>query len=182
LPDEWLAAGQVLLSSGRRLQVVETPGHTRGHVVLHDPVGALLFAGDHVLPTITPSLGLEPCPPDDPLGAFLGSLALVRQMPDAMLLPAHGPVGPSVHARVDELVEHHGRRLDDCERAVKSGADSALAVAGCLRWTRRQRRLDELDEFNEMLAVLETLAHLNLLAAQGRLSVLVDEDAVNRYS
>jgi hypothetical protein len=45
-----------------------------------------------------------------------------------------------------------------------------LGVAGALRWTRRRRRLTELDPFNQMLAVTETRAHLELLAAQGSLA------------
>ena len=48
----------------------------------------LLFAGDHVLPTITPSIGFESAMRANPLGAFLQSLALVRARPDARLLPA----------------------------------------------------------------------------------------------
>ncbi len=168
-PDEWLFEGPLDLTSGRRLAVVETPGHTRGHVVFHDDAAGLLFAGDHVLPAITPSIGFEPALSPDPLGAFLGSLAKVRQLPDAALLPAHGPVAPSVHARVDELVDHHGRRLDEVERAVAGGASTPFEVAGQLRWTRRERAMDELDPFNKMLAVAETWAHLVLLAAQGRL-------------
>ncbi len=169
LPDEWLFEGPLDLASGRRLAVVETPGHTRGHVVFHDPAAGLLFAGDHVLPTITPSIGFEPALSPDPLGAFLGSLAKVRQLPDAVLLPAHGPVATSAHARVDELVDHHGRRLDEVERAVAAGASTPFEVAGRLRWTRRERALDDLDPFNKMLAVAETWAHLVLLTAQGRL-------------
>lgn len=168
LPDTWLAEGVLDLASGRRFEVVETPGHTRGHVVFHDQAASLLFAGDHVLPTITPSIGFEPALSPDPLGAFLGSLGRVRERPDAMLLPAHGPVAPSVHARVDELLDHHGRRLDEVEAAVVAGASTPFEVAQRLRWTRRERTMDELDPFNRMLAVAETWAHLVLLAAQGR--------------
>ena len=123
-PDDWLEDGEVVVASGRELIVVETPGHTRGHVVFHDLVGRLLFAGDHVLPTITPSIGFEPLLSPDPLGEFLGSLARVRERPDALLLPAHGPVAPSVHARIDELVDHHGRRLEEIEAAVAGGAET----------------------------------------------------------
>jgi hypothetical protein len=49
-----------------------------------------------------------------------------------------------------------------------------------MTWTRRQRRLDELDPFNQMLAVLETAAHLDLLVLQGRLRALVS-DGVTGY-
>jgi glyoxylase-like metal-dependent hydrolase (beta-lactamase superfamily II) len=179
-PDDWLAEGPVELS-GRTLHAVETPGHTAGHLVFHDLDAGLLFAGDHVLPTITPSIGFEPVMTANPLGAFLRSLALVRARPNAVLLPAHGPVTPSVHARVDELIDHHGRRLDEIEAAVHAGADHAYEVAGVLRWTRRQHKLSDLDTFNAMLAVFETGAHLDLLAAQGRLTV-ASVDGVKTYS
>ena len=180
LPDQWLTEGPLDLPGGRVLDVVPTPGHTTGHVVFHDTAAALLFAGDHVLPTITPSIGFEPIASPDPLGAFLHSLAVVRSRPDALLLPAHGPVAPSAHARVDELIEHHGRRLDQAQAALDQGASSAFEVAGILTWTRRERRLPELDPFNTMLAVSETAAHLDLLVAQGKLTVTV-EDGVRRY-
>jgi glyoxylase-like metal-dependent hydrolase (beta-lactamase superfamily II) len=181
LPDDWLEEGELVLDSGRKLSITETPGHTRGHVVFRDHSARLLFAGDHVLPTITPSIGFEPVLSPNPLGDFLSSLARVRQMPDALLLPAHGPVAPSVHARIDELVEHHGRRLDETLAAVASGADTAFEVASRLRWTRRGRTLDELDQFNQMLAISETGAHLALLVAQARMTRVV-EGGVYRYA
>jgi hypothetical protein len=55
-----------------------------------------------------------------------------------------------------------------------------LEVAGQLTWTRREHRLTDLDPFNTMLAVFETGAHLELLVAQGRLAMTV-EDGVERY-
>jgi glyoxylase-like metal-dependent hydrolase (beta-lactamase superfamily II) len=180
-PDEWLTPGDIALNGGRVLEAVATPGHTAGHLVFHDLAGGLLFAGDHVLPTITPSIGFEPVLSPEPLGAFLRSLALVRSRPDALLLPAHGPVAPSVHARVDELLDFHGRRLDEIEAATKTGASSAFEVAGVLRWTRRRHKLEDLDPFNAMLAVFETGAHLDLLVAQGRLS-LTDDGVIRRYA
>jgi glyoxylase-like metal-dependent hydrolase (beta-lactamase superfamily II) len=106
---------------------------------------------------------------ENPLGDFLDSLALVRSMPDALLLPAHGPVAPSAHTRVDELLEHHGSRLALTERAVKAGAVTAYEAARLMTWTRRERDFRDLDWFNQMLAVNETQSHLVLLAEQGRL-------------
>jgi glyoxylase-like metal-dependent hydrolase (beta-lactamase superfamily II) len=179
LPDDWLTEGELPVGE-RRLDVVATPGHTRGHVVFHDLAGELLFAGDHVLPTITPSIGFEPVLSPDPLGDFLGSLAKVRARPDARLLPAHGPVTESVHSRVDELVAHHGARLDETEKAVRAGASTAFEVASQLRWTRRERTVEELDPFNQMLAIAETAAHLELLAAQTRVSAATAE-GIRRY-
>lgn len=167
-PDQWLEGDLTLDVGGKPLEAVHTPGHTQGHYVFVDQAAGLLFAGDHVLPTITPSIGFEPVFAALPLGDFLSSLAKVRALPDLRLLPAHGPVTQSSHARIDELVAHHAERLDLCRQAVEGGLDTAHAVAAELPWTRHERRLADLDLFNATLAVLETLAHLELLAAQER--------------
>ena len=180
-PDDWIQPGRLSLDGGRQLDAVETPGHTIGHVVFHDPAERLLFAGDHVLPTITPSIGFEPLLSANPLGDFLGSLARVRAMPDATLLPAHGQVTSSVHARIDELVDHHGRRLAETSAAIDQGANTAFEAAHILHWTRRARAFKELDPFNQMLATTETAAHLELLVAQGRISRSIDDDGVYHY-
>jgi len=179
-PDDWLHDADRVAHGNRTLEVVATPGHTEGHVVFHDMDAKLLFAGDHVLPTITPSIGVGPLVAHSPLADFLRSLAIVRKRPDALLLPAHGPVSPSVHARIDELTAHHGARLDEVEATVRQGANNAFEVASAVRWTRRGRSLSELDLFNQMLAVTETEAHLVVLAAQQRLRQ-VDEGSARQY-
>ena len=178
-PDDWLAGGKDVVLPTRTLQVVATPGHTRGHVVFVDGDAQLMFAGDHVLPSITPSIGFEAVAAQLPLGDYLDSLRLVRSLPDQRLLPAHGPVSPSVHARVDELLHHHAQRLDHGWRVVRD-AMTAYEVARQLTWTRRERAFADLDPFNQMLAVGETAAHLDLLVAQGRLTA-TDAEGVRYY-
>lgn len=181
-PDEWLRDGVDLPLRTRTLRVIATPGHTRGHVVFHDPAAGALFAGDHVLPHITPSIGFEFPPAEAPLRDYLDSLRLVRSLPDATLLPAHGPVAPSVHARVDELLDHHEQRLTETAKAVEHGADTAFAAAHVLRWTRRGRHFDDLDLLSQMLATTETMAHLDVLVLRGWLAVTVAEDGVAHYA
>jgi glyoxylase-like metal-dependent hydrolase (beta-lactamase superfamily II) len=168
-PDRWLPDGVDIPLTTRTLRVIATPGHTRGHVVYHDPQHDILFAGDHVLPHITPSIGIELVRKPSPLRDYLGSLRLMRELPDARLMPAHGPVAPSVHDRVAELVVHHERRLEATAAAVAGGAHTGFEVANILTWTRRERRFSELDMFNQIMAVNETVAHLEVLVEQGRL-------------
>ncbi|EHR49530.1 Zn-dependent hydrolase, glyoxylase [Saccharomonospora marina XMU15] len=180
-PDEWLTPGRRTVHVGRELDVVHTPGHTAGHVVFADDAAGLLFSGDHVLPHITPSIGFQPAPSQLPLRDYLGSLRLVRAMPDRRLLPAHGPVSPSVHARVDELLAHHEQRLTEIGETVAGGAATAYESALRLTWTRRQHALADLDAFNQMLAVLETAAHLDLLVLQGKLAAIKTE-GVRHYT
>jgi glyoxylase-like metal-dependent hydrolase (beta-lactamase superfamily II) len=175
-PDEWLDDGAVITvggagAQGRTLTAIATPGHTRGHLVFADPEHDLMFTGDHVLPTITPSIGFEPVSPTSPLSDFLTSLRLLRAGPDAAMLPAHGVVGRRVHERVDELLAHHGHRLDATLAAVAQGCATPAEVAAVLTWTRRERTLSELDPFNRMLATLETAVHLQVLVERSAVAV-----------
>jgi glyoxylase-like metal-dependent hydrolase (beta-lactamase superfamily II) len=185
-PDEWIDDGaEIVVDAGsparRVLEAVATPGHTRGHVVFADPAAELLFSGDHVLPRITPSLGLEPAPARSPLADFLTSLELMRSRPDAVLLPAHGATGMRVHQRVDELVAHHAKRLDATLSAVLEGRSTAYEVAAVLLWTRRDTPFAELDLFNRMLATIETAAHLEVLAER-ELVTAEDRDGIRHYT
>ena len=150
--------------------MIATPGHTRGHVVFRDPEHGALFAGDHVLPHITPSIGVELNRPPSPLRDYLTSLELVRALPDTRLLPAHGPVVDSVHRRIDELLAHHEERLAETAAAVEAGTATGFETARALGWTRHRRRFDDLDLFNQVLAVHETTAHLMVLVERGVLS------------
>jgi glyoxylase-like metal-dependent hydrolase (beta-lactamase superfamily II) len=177
-PDSWLD-GDVSVSVGERtLDAIHTPGHTQGHYVFAERAAGLLFAGDHVLPTITPSIGFEPAAVAQPLRDFMASLAKVRAMPDLVLLPAHGPVAASVHARVDQLLEHHEDRLGLCLAALTGGPRTAYAVAGELPWTRHEHAFDTLDPFNAALAAMETKAHLELLVARGQATRSEDSEGV----
>jgi glyoxylase-like metal-dependent hydrolase (beta-lactamase superfamily II) len=181
LPDQAIGDGdEVEIEAGRLLVAMHTPGHTRGHMVFVDHGAGLIFAGDHVLPHITPSIGFEADPGEMPLGDYLNSLARVRSLPDLALLPAHGPVTQSVHARVDEIIDHHRERLDLCVNALVSGAETGYEVARRLPWTRRGTPFDQLDAFNRMLATTETLAHLRLLRSQGLLALNI-ESGVERF-
>ena len=181
VPDTWLTDGVQVLAGDRCLQVIATPGHTQGHVVFHDAEAGLLFAGDHVLPHITPSVGLEAAPVRLPLRDYLRSLRLMFGLPDATLLPAHGPVTTSVHQRVTELLAHHEVRLTASAAAVAAGADTAYQTAQALPWTRRNKAFSELDPENQMLAVTETAAHLDVLVLQGRLSSSTSADGIEHY-
>jgi glyoxylase-like metal-dependent hydrolase (beta-lactamase superfamily II) len=177
-PDAWLDGDHPIEIGSRTLDAVHTPGHTQGHFVFADHTAGLLFAGDHVLPTITPSIGFEPVPVEQPLRDFLGSLTKVRQLPDLRLLPAHGPVTASSHARIDELLDHHEARLTSCLEALGGGSGTAYDVAGVLPWTRHEHRLADLDVFNQALASMETKAHLELLVARGRATRAATEEGV----
>ena len=181
MPDRWAGEGETIRAGDRDLVAIETPGHTRGHLTFVDPASRVLFAGDHVLPHITPSIGFEPPLVDGlPLADFLMSLMKVRDLAVDIVLPAHGAPFTGLAARVDELLAHHAARLTASRAALAGGPRTAFEVARELPWTRRDRRYDELDVFNRQLAVSETAAHLDLLASQGAVTVET-VDGVRRY-
>lgn len=167
-PDVWLQGDRSLSVGPRTIDAVHTPGHTPGHYVFAEQQEGVLFSGDHVLPTITPSIGFTVPPADQPLGHFLASLAKVRRLPDLRILPAHGPVAPSTHTRVDELLAHHETRLDLCLDSLRArGPATSIVVARDLGWTRHEHAFDDLDVFSRGMAAMETKAHLELLVARG---------------
>ena len=88
-PDVLLNDGDDIDLPGRRLRVVWTPGHTPGHICLHDADHDLLLTGDHLLPRITPNIGLAPGGPGSPLHGYLASLRRLRGYDSAEALPAH---------------------------------------------------------------------------------------------
>jgi glyoxylase-like metal-dependent hydrolase (beta-lactamase superfamily II) len=180
-PDQWIAPAQVFDLGTRTLTAVSTPGHTRGHVVFADPEAGLLFAGDHVLPHITPSIGFQEAPSTEPLREYLQSLNVVRRLPDMRLLPAHGPVSPSTHSRIDELTDHHAERLRIMADVVATGPCTGYDVALAIGWTRRHRKLADLDLMNQMLAICETVYHLDLLVAQEAAVSQTGDDGIRRY-
>ncbi|MBU3067676.1 MBL fold metallo-hydrolase [Nocardia sp. NEAU-G5] len=179
-PDHWLRPGTVELS-GYRLYAQATPGHTKGHMVFRDLDRNLMFTGDHVLPTITPSIGFELGPWEMPLDNFLCSLTLLSDDDAPVMLPAHGLPGGSVGRRARALLAHHEHRFAQILTVVGDSASSTgSAVAQALTWTRHDRRFDTLGTFDQMFATCETLAHLDVLVARNVLTAK-DNDGVDVF-
>src|SRR5207237_443081 len=103
-PDHLIADEDDLpLGDGRSLQVVWTPGHTPGHCCLLLLPERVLFVGDHLLPKITPHVGLWPGGPENPLGDFLGSHEKVQKVDARLVCPAHGAVYEDHRRRARQL-------------------------------------------------------------------------------
>ncbi len=57
-PDRFVADGERLPIAGRDVRAIWTPGHTPGHLCLHDAAAGVLLTGDHLLPRITPNISV----------------------------------------------------------------------------------------------------------------------------
>ncbi|UVI35656.1 MBL fold metallo-hydrolase [Brevibacterium spongiae] len=139
-----------------------TPGHTYGHSAFVRDDDNLLFSGDHVLPTITPNIGLDSGAITHSLGDYLRSLEKIAQLDeDVSVLPAHGFRFSGLHDRKAELVDHHHERLDEIRARMEATDDhSVYSIAQGLHWSRG---FDSLHNFNLFAALAETAAHMHYL-------------------
>jgi glyoxylase-like metal-dependent hydrolase (beta-lactamase superfamily II) len=158
----FLRANEEVELGGRRWQVLVTPGHAPGHVCLLDPDSGTLVAGDHLLPKITPNIGLWPEGSEDPLDDFLRSLSALRSLPVRRVLPGHGDPYEAFGDRVRQLLDHHRERLQAVLRVLRERPGSAYEVCVALFG-------DGLDSHNVRFALVETLSHLAYLERRGRL-------------
>ena len=118
LPDRELSDGDLADVPGWRLRAVHTPGHTPGHLCFVDELSQRLFAGDHILPRITPNISLHAVERVHPLADYLDSLAKVRDLDVDEIMPAHEWRFRGLAERADDIAAHHERRLAELLAAI----------------------------------------------------------------
>jgi len=175
IPDALLADGdEIPLGDGRRFEVVWTPGHTAGHCCLLLQPDGILFVGDHLLPKITPHVGVYPNGPENPLGDFLNSHEKVKRLDAHLVGPAHGGAYEDHRRRASQLIDFHRVRkmtmLDAIRRRPLTPYEVALEAFA----------IGTDNRFQVMAATSETLAHLELLRFEGR-ALKAEEHGVVRY-
>ena len=156
-----------------RVRAVHTPGHTPGHLCLFHEGEQLFFSGDHVLPKISPHVGLQSRDTPAPLGSYIASLRKVRAFDSAEVLPGHEWRFTGLAARVDQLLAHHERRCAEIvDRLDTPEGVTAWDLTTRLTWSRgwssihgRMRRT----------ALAETLAHLEHLKENGQIMQVSDD-------
>ena len=186
LPDREIVPGELLDLPGRRLRAIWTPGHTPGHVCLHLeeqhpgqlPGHGRLFSGDHLLPEITPHIGLYEDPDDatvtDPLGDYLDSLERVGRLAPAEVLPAHQYAFTDAPGRVRELLAHHEERLSGLRELLVEPL-TPWQLAERMEWSRPW---DHIPYGSRNIAVSEAEAHLRRLVKLGRAEAVAGSDPV----
>lgn len=179
LADAWLDDGDTLDIMPSSPVVVGTPGHTSGHVALSIDSGRFV-SGDHLLPHITTSSGLERSPEEFPLRSYLESARKLLRGGDARLLPAHGHGLETVHRRAQAVLDHHERRLGEL-RGLLSGSMTPAELAKSMQWTRRKLHFSELPLLRRVAAMMEIGLHLDELVLRDELSVNVDTLGHRRY-
>ncbi|MET0767375.1 MAG: MBL fold metallo-hydrolase [Aeromicrobium sp.] len=161
-PDRLLDDGAMLELEGRNLEVLWTPGHTAGHICIIDHDERLVFSGDHILPRITPNVGVDTHDPDrDAIAQYYDSLEQVSSWPDYEICPAHEYRFRGIDTRADELRRHQEARSAEVAALLASDPDTSVwDVARRLTWSRGW---ESLDGQNLRSALAETSSHINHL-------------------
>jgi glyoxylase-like metal-dependent hydrolase (beta-lactamase superfamily II) len=107
-----LEDGDSLAVDGKRITAVATPGHTSNHLCF--AFEGALFSGDHVMGWSTTVV----VPPDGDMGDYMESLDKLRQRPDRIYYPAHGPAVTNPQSYVRHLMGHRMQREKQILRLV----------------------------------------------------------------
>jgi hydroxyacylglutathione hydrolase len=126
--DRSLRHGQQVPADGETLEVLATPGHASTHLCFLIRARALLFSGDHVVGQGTVVVS----PPDGDMGAYLDSLALLRQYPIRRMLPGHWEPVEDAAAKIDEYIDHRLMRERQVLAALRLGCETVEAIVARL--------------------------------------------------
>jgi glyoxylase-like metal-dependent hydrolase (beta-lactamase superfamily II) len=137
-------------------------GHAPGHLIFYDSGSGRLMCGDQILPDISPNIGWMPDGDPDPLGSFLGSLRQMLQLEVKMVFPGHRDPFPSYRQRIEELLEHHERRLVKMADIIGDEERSAFEVCELLFSPRLRSNAHQL-----RFALAETIAHIIQMERRG---------------
>jgi glyoxylase-like metal-dependent hydrolase (beta-lactamase superfamily II) len=181
--DRRLRDGERVPFKDFELEVLHAPGHTAGHVVLHESESGTLLTGDHLMGNAVPftesfhRVGVSDlC---DPIGrrprfrglpAYLESLRRLRGGSYRTILPAHGGILDRPARVIDEALLFYEVRVQRVERAVaKLCADRADANA----WEIWQQLFPKLDPDTQMRTrMVMVIGALDVLEDEGRIAPL----------
>ncbi len=151
--SHFLVPGKIEVK-GLEIEIFDVPGHTAGQVIFLLRERGLLLSGDHVLPHITPNLSPDLLNPSfHPLSSYIESLNRIKNLPVAMVYPAHGQPFHNLRARVEEIKAHHEERKKLILESAKIRPKTVFEISVDIFGT-------DLPDFDLFLAINETFVHL----------------------
>jgi glyoxylase-like metal-dependent hydrolase (beta-lactamase superfamily II) len=126
-----LADGEdIVIGGGRVLTTVDSPGHAKHHLALHDSGSGIIFAGDAVGVRLPDAGVLRPStpPPDFDLALALDSLRKFADRSPTGIALAHYGLISDPQAILDEAQETLTKWAEVAEKAWSEGRDIAEAL------------------------------------------------------
>jgi glyoxylase-like metal-dependent hydrolase (beta-lactamase superfamily II) len=182
LPFKFMEDSDIIERGEYRFTCVKTPGHSKGHICLHEPRIKLLIAGDHLLKNITPGIQGR-VDGEDPLMEYLSSLDKVYSLDIVTVLPGHGALFGNCKARIEEIREHHRQRNLEVLAILKTGGRNIYEVASQMTWNVDCDSWDSFPVVQSFFATGEAFAHLRYLEEAGEVERKMDgQIAIYRLS
>ncbi|HEX8962977.1 MAG TPA: MBL fold metallo-hydrolase [Rhodocyclaceae bacterium] len=155
-------------------QVIPGFGHSAEHASLYCAQRRILVSGDMLLPRISTNVSSFAAAPEaDPLGSYLDSIDRFRALSaDALVLPSHGKPFRGVHARIEQLHEHHRERCGVLLQACAARPQTAAELLPALF------ERDITDPHQTMFAMGEAIAHLIYLERTRAMTRVLDDDTI----
>jgi len=163
-----------IFMGGRRWLVRMGNGHAPEHATFWSTDNELLIAGDQIISSISPNLGVYVTEPEaDPVGEWLISCEsfLPYAKPNQLVFSGHKLPFTGLKFRLHQLIENHYSALS----RLRVFLEKPKTAAECFK-PLFKRTIAE-DEYG--LALVEAVAHLNHLFAKGEVSR--DLDARGAY-
>lgn len=166
-----LRQGDVLQAAGRAWEVHEGNGHAPEHLTFWSRDDNLVIAGDQIISSISPNVGVHPAEPGaDPLAEWLESCerlaGLARE--DHLVLAGHKLPFTGLPHRMRQLIDNHHGGL----KRLKEHLETPKTAAECFPPLFKRK----IDSGTYGLALVETVAHLNHLYQAGDITRSRRED------
>lgn len=168
--------GNSLDIDGREWKVVVGSGHSPEHACLWCPELKICMTGDQLLPNISSNVSVWPTESEsNPLEEWIDSCHKLKEVlpADTLICPAHGIPFHGAHRRLEKLIFHHERAL---ERLYGHCKEPKLATGVYSVLFRR-----EITDGNRLMAVGESIAHLNCLLGRGLMTRRINDTGQFTY-
>ena len=128
----WRMEETIVVGPGRTLTTVDSPGHAKHHLALHDSESGILFAGDAVGVRLPDAGVLRPATPpaDFDLDQAVSSLRKFRARTPAGVALAHYGLIPDPLETLEEAEGILRAWAEVAEKAWRAGEDIATAPRG----------------------------------------------------
>ena len=182
VPDPWwLNGSESIRVGGRVFEIIETPGHTPGHVCLLERATGILFSGDALLPRGhgNPHVTVRAFTPPDPLSDYVAGIERLRAEGAAITvcLPGHGPVVDDPRALIEDHLGYAEAKLRPAEAALDETPRTAFDVVSRMPWRGGAARFADLEGDELFLAFADGFARLRRLVALGRAELRIEGGA-----
>ena len=154
--------GDEIEIGGRRWAVHMGNGHAPEHATFWSLDDNLVIAGDQILPSISPNIGIYSTEPmADPIGEWLEACERLKTLarPDHLVLGGHKLPFTGVAKRMEQLIENHHGAL----KRLLAYIDTPKSAAECFAPLFKRK----IGEAEYGLALVESAAHLSHLFQTG---------------